>query len=97
MEGILIIVVFIAGVFLLFAFRSSFIETHKRSFIHLSHIIIMILYVFSIVITSEITPFFSILCWISLAAVFVYYVNQYGLPIHEKNAEETSIKVIRFR
>lgn len=79
MEGILIYVFVIVGVVSLFVFRNSFIKTHNRSCMHLSHVIIMLLYVLSMGITSNMTSFFGILCWLALAAVFVYYVKQYGL------------------
>lgn len=79
MKGTLIFGVFIAGVISLFVFRNSFINKHNRSCMHLSHIIIMILYIFSIAMTSNMTSFFGILCWLALAALFVYYVKQYGL------------------
>lgn len=80
MAGIFIFAVVIVGVISLFVFRNNFIETHKRSCMHLPHVIIMLLYVLSIGMTSNTTSFFGILCWLALAAVFVYYVKQYGLP-----------------
>lgn len=79
MEGILIYAVVIVGVISLFVFRNSFIQTHNRSCMHLPHVIIMLLYVLSMGITSKMTSFFGILCWLALAAIFVYYVKQYGL------------------
>lgn len=82
MEGFLAILVFpavIAVVIVLFMFADSFAQRHNRSCIHLPHVIILILFVFSMGIPSKGAEIFRIFCWIALAGVFVYYVKQYGL------------------
>lgn len=78
MVAILFFILIIAGEILLFAFGENFTKTYGRSCMHLSHVIVMVLYVLSIGVASNMTSFFGILCWIALAAVFVYYVKQYG-------------------